>query len=289
MALGERIDYKGKMKTYRVGLVNFGERLPRDFSLDTLSKKLNSLQTSFTFEVVKPIPVEVLSGPDLGGQWYYFERLFSILQKHPDFSDYDYFVGITHVRITESEDSEDDGNRDYFSLSDKNKVTVVTLNRNITDHNSKIKDVYQFLSFSIIGELLCNITKEYLYHNEIRYCLFDECIDRPNVAQAIENSIICPKCLNLLKTQGISDQVLNDIYKVLDWCRSNTGKYSPLYRSIVHPLTSLSIGTAIGWSASAFLNPKQYLYIIIGAIIVPISLLIFHVKRDKKKLKKYLF
>lgn len=277
------------MKTYRVGLANFGERLPHDFSLDTLSKKLNSLQASFTFEVIKPMPVEVLGGPDLGGQWYYFGRLFSILQKHSEFSDYDYFVGITHVRITESEDSEDDGNRDYFSLSDKNKITVITLNQNITVYNSKVKDIYQFISFSIIGELLCNITKENLYHNEIRYCLFDECIDRANVAQAIENSIICPKCLNLLKMQGVSDQLLTDIYKILDWCRSNTGKYSPLYRSLVHPLTFLSIGTAIGWSASSFFNPKQYLYVIIGTIIVPIILLILYVKRDRKKLKKYLF
>lgn len=275
------------MKTYRVALVNFGERLPSDFSLGYLSKKLNSLQNTFTFEVVRSIPVEVFGKPDFGGQWYYFKRLFEILKKHPDFPNYDYFIGITHVRLTEDEESEDDGNRDYFSLSDLEKVSLITLNGNITTYNSKTKDIYQFLSFSITGELLCNLAREYLYHDKLHYCLFDECIDRSNVKLSIEKSIICSDCLHLLKQKGISESILHDINGILNWCRRNIGKHSPIYRAIIHPLSSLTVGTAIGWSASAFLNPNQYLFVFIGVIAVPISLFLFYTNKYKRNLKKY--
>ncbi len=64
------------MKTYRVALVNVGERLPSNTDLIFLSNKLNSLQKTFLFEVVTSIPAEVFGEPDLGGQWYYFRRLF---------------------------------------------------------------------------------------------------------------------------------------------------------------------------------------------------------------------
>ncbi len=270
----------------RVAIVDIGERLPFDCDLSFLSQKLNSLQNTFTFEIVNAIPAELLGEPDLGGQWYYFKRLFEIVQKHQAFSQYDYFVGVTHVRLTEDEDSEDDGNRDYFSMSDLNKVSLVSLNHNITVYNSRTKDIYQFLSFSIAGELLCNLSKEYLYHNKVHYCLFDECIDRANVAPAIENSKICSDCFNLLKKKGISDSILHDINNILNWCRRNTGKHSPLYRALIHPITSLTIGAAIGWLSSAFLKPSQYLYVFIGAVTVPISLFLYYVSRYKRKLKQ---
>ena len=144
------------MKTYSVALANMGERLPPDVDLRKLSKKLNSLQKTFSFEVVASIPAEVFGKPDLGSQWYFFKRLFGIIHNHRDFHRYDYIIGITHVRLTESEDSSDEGNRDWFSFSDLNKISVITLNPNITNHNPPTKDIYQFLGFSIAGELLCN-------------------------------------------------------------------------------------------------------------------------------------
>ncbi len=204
------------------------------------------------------------------------------MRNHQDFSSYDYFAGITHVRLTEDEDTVDEGNRDYFTLSDMSKISMMTLNHNITTYNSPAKDIHQFLAFNIVGELLCNVTKTYLYHDKLNYCLFDECVDRGNVKPAIENSIICSDCYHLLKKKGVSESVLRDIRQILDWCRRNTGKRSHLYRAIVHPLSSLTIGTAIGWTASAFIKSEQYLYVFIGAVVVPISLYIYYVIKHRK-------
>ena len=222
------------MKMYSVALTNAGERLPLDVDLKVLSKKLNSLQKTFSFEVVASIPAEVFGKPDLGGQWYFFKRLFGIIKNHRVFPRYDYFVGITHVRLTEDEDSADDGNRDWFSFSDLNKVSLITLNPNITAYNPSTKDMHQFLGFSIVAELLCNVAKKYFYHDEVRYCLFDECIDRGNVAPALEASNICYDCHRDLKTSGVSDTILDDMRRRLDWCRRTTGKRSPLYRALVY-------------------------------------------------------
>lgn len=269
------------MKTYTVALTNVGERLPADADLGFLSKKLNSLQKTFSFEVVASIPAEVFGKPDLGGQWYYFKRLFGIIQNHQDFPRYDYFVGITHVRLTEDENSADEGNRDYFSLSDLNKVSLITLNHNITVYNSPTKDIHQFLAFSIAGELLSNLAKGYLYHDKVHYCLFDECVDRDNVAPAMETSAICSDCYHILKTNGVSETILHDIKRILDWCRRTTGKRSPLYRALVHPFTSLIVGAAVGWLSSAFLKSEQYLYVLVGVVAVPTALSLYYLKKSK--------
>jgi hypothetical protein len=262
----------GRMKTYRVALVDVGERLPPGFCIDVLLRKLNALQKSFSFEMVRPIPAEVLQNPDLGGQWYYFRKIFEILSKHPEISKYDYLIGLTHVRLTEDEDSVDEGNRDYFSLSNLDRISLVTLNQNITDHNSPTKTIYQFIAFNILGELLCNLARAYLYHTDVRYCLFDECMDRGNVKLALQKSYICPECSLRLKKDGADEGVLRDANKILDWCRSCIGKHASWYRAISHPISSLAIGSAIGWAASAFFSASQYIYVIVPVLSIPLVL-----------------
>lgn len=270
------------MKTFTVALINAGERLPPDVDLKVLSKKLNSLQKTFSFQVAAAIPAEVFGKPDLGGQWYFFKRLFRIIQNHRDFKHYDYMIGITHVRLTENEDSADDGNRDWFSFSDLDKVSLITLNPNITVYNPPTKDLYQFLGFCIAGELLCNVAKKYFYHDEVRYCLFDECIDRGNVAPAMEASTICSDCHRDLKASGVSDTILLDTRKILDWCRRTTGQRSPLYRSLVHPFTTLTIGAALGWVASSFFKSEEYLYILISTAAVPSIIFVSYFRKAKR-------
>lgn len=270
------------MKTYSVALTNVGERLPANVDLGFLANKLNTLQKTFSFEVVASIPAELFGAPDLGGQWYYFNRLFGVIENHKDFGRYDYFVGITHVRVTENEDSADDGNRDYFSMSDLNKISVITLNQNITVYTSPTKDIYQFLAFAITGELLSNVAKSYLYHNKVHYCLFDECIDRGNVAPVMEASTICSDCYHILKTKGVSETILNDMRKILDWCRRTTGKSSPFYCAVFHPFTSLIVGAAMGWASSAFLKSSQYLYVLASVIAVPTSVYLYYFKKSRR-------
>lgn len=268
------------MKTYSVALTNVGERLPSDVDLGFLSKKLNSLQRTFFFEVVASIPAEVFGKPDLGGQWYFFKRLFGVVENHQDFARYNYFVGITHVRLTENENSYDDGNRDYFSMSDLSKVSLITVNHNIIVNNSPTKDIYQFLAFSIAGELLSNLAKVYLFHDKVHYCLFDECIDRGNVAPAMEASVICSDCYHVLKTKGVSEAILRDIRHILDWCRRTTGKRSPLYRAVFHPFTSLIVGAAMGWASSAFLKSNQYPFVLVGVVAVPAALFLYYLGKS---------
>lgn len=274
------------MKPYTVALTNAGERLPADFDLGFLAKKLNALQKTFLFAVVDAIPSERFGKPDLGGQWYFFKRLFGIVQKHPDFQLFDYFIGITHVRVTEDKDSEDDGNRDWFSFSDLNKTSIITLNHNITIYNPPSKDIYQFIAFSVAGELLCNVGKKYFYHDEVSYCLFDECIDRGNVKPAIESASICPVCHHALKTNGLSDTILEDINRILVWCRGTTGKRSPLYRAVINPFTALVMGAALGWAATTFVKSDQYPYVLISTAAVPTVLFFFFHKKSKMVVNK---
>lgn len=273
------------IKAYRVALINVGERLPVCVDAILLSKKLNSIQSAFSFEVVLPIPAEVLEGPDVRGQWYYFDRIFEIIRRHQEFSRYDYVVGITHVRLIKDENSGDDGNRDCFSWSDLSKTSLITLNHNVTTYNSKTKDIYQFIGFNVLGELLCNLTRTYLYHDKVNHCLFDECVDRGNVEPAINRSFICSGCNNILKQKGISNLLLCEIQKILDWCGRNIGEKSPLYLAISHPITYLVIGADMGWGISVFFKSNQYIYVLIVSAAVPATLFFNYFFKSRKELK----
>ena len=272
------------MEGIKVAIVDLGEHLPID--LDYLTRKLNAQQPSFLFKHETSIPSQSLGKPDLEQQWYYIERLFDLLREHAQYSKVDYLVGVTHVRITrQTRDEGDIGNKDYFSLSDHRKVSIVSMNENVLAFNSPTKNAFQYAVFCIIGELLDNMAREHLCHPETEYCLFDDCADRTALAPGIEKSQICAPCTARLKEKGLADSQIDDAMRILKWCRRNTGMSSLLYRTVMNPLTTLAVGAAIGWASSAFIVREQY-YTVVAAIVVAIgAVLMFYLLSDYKKRK----
>jgi len=170
-------------------------------------------------------------------------------------------------------------------LSDLKKVSVVSLNNNVLVFNATSKNTYQYVAFSTIAELLCNMSGENLCHQQNELCLFDECADRSCLAPAIEKSQICVDCIAKLKEKGIVKSQIDDAFLILRWCRRNTGASSLLIRTIMNPLTSLAIGTSIGWASSAFIQSGQY-HIIIAIVTIAIAAVaLFYLYDDHQKYK----
>jgi hypothetical protein len=51
----------------------------------------------------------------------------------------------------------------------------------------------------LLSELLNLLALDDLCHAEIDHCLFDDCVDRATIKDAIEKSWICEKCMAKLK------------------------------------------------------------------------------------------
>jgi hypothetical protein len=256
------------MQKIKVGLVDVGENLP--ISLRFLADTLNGKQGTYLFDEVAPIPCDVLGDPWLHNQWYIIERVVPFLSKHPMRNDFDILVGITHLRITrEKQDDGDIFNKDYFASGDTSeKVSLVTINHNVLNFNSKSKNTLQYLAFCIVGELLVQRTGNMsLYHAVPKLCLFDECVDRASFAPSIDRCEICAACKSELKQCGISDNEISDVEKILSWCKKNTGSHSLIAKTFMNPLSSLVLGVSLGWLSQSLISPSKFLYVAIASII----------------------
>jgi hypothetical protein len=242
------------MKTkLTVGLIDVGGRLP--VSLKKLAKKLNSRQKSFLFVVADRVPISKLGLPDIKDWWYDVESLFKILRDQNS-AEYQFVVGITHVNFTQPGNDETQ-EISYFSLSDKKQVSVVCAGQKMLGYNSPLKDAYQYLSYMIVTELLINMTRYDLSHQFQDYCLFDDCVDRSTFRDCIDHGYICTVCENKLRTFAvISEQLIDDVKKVLSWCKRNTTR--GVIRDIfTKPITTLIIGAYVGWAAQTVFT-KEY-------------------------------
>lgn len=252
-----------------VALVDVGENLP--VRLNSLADSLNQMQSAYFFTVITPIPCDVLGQPNLHFQWYFIEKLVPVLANHHKRSDFDIMVGVTHVRITrEVQDDGDIYNKDYFSDSDiSEKISLVSVNRNVLAFNSETKDTHQYLAFCMLSEILIQRTgNKELYHSVSKLCLFDECADRSAFASSIERSHLCAGCLANLKQGGISDTEINDIGKILTWCRKITGSHSAIAKTFKNPITSLVIGALVGWLSKNFIPPSSIIQVTIASTAI---------------------
>lgn len=268
----------GSGTSVRVALLDLGERL--QVSLDLLARKLNSLQSSFVFTTVTPITLAKIGDPSIieddRNAWYEFDRLFDLLRSHDCSSQYSYIIGITHLNVTERTDNGDKGCGDYFSLSDKERVAVLSINLNILRHNSPSKSPYQYLAYLIGCELLIMRSGKDLIHIKNNFCLFDDCVDRALFRRCIELGEICDECSSELKKHNVSNKVIKDVLAVLKWCRIDSVKYS-ITNAILHPITLLSVGTGLGWFGSTFVKPNHYLVVLCAFLLIP--LMVFAHKR----------
>lgn len=116
----------------QVGLVDLGERLP--IRMRKVERQLNKRLRSFHFQTLSPVTVGKIGQPRIENEWYDVEQLFECVRSHQSFSDVDLLVGITHAKMTERPPSQLPDRRDYFSLSDYAKVSVISLNDAVRQH-----------------------------------------------------------------------------------------------------------------------------------------------------------
>jgi hypothetical protein len=259
----------------RVALFDLGERL--QVNLESLSHKLNSLQSSFTFTTVAPITLAKIGDPTIQedwNTWYEFQPMFDLLRSHDSFTQYSYIIGITHLGVTERVADTGKSGGEYFSLSDIEKVAVISLNANVLKHNSPSKSAYQYLANLIVCELLIMLCKKDLIHAKNNFCLFDDCVDRALFCQSIERGEICEECRYELKKHNISNKVITDVLAVLKWCKTDSIKYS-VVNTIFHPFTLLSIGTGLGWLGSALVWPSHYVAVLCLLLSIPVVVFIY--------------
>ena len=261
--------------TVKVALLDLGERL--QVNLDWLARKLNSLQSSFTFTTVAPVTSAKIGDPNIQedwNTWYEFEPMFCLLRCHGCFTKYSYIIGITHLAVTERVEDTGKSGGEYFSLSDIEKVAVISLNANVLKHNSPSKSAYQYLAHIMVCELLIMLCKKDLIHAKNNFCLFDDCVDRALFRQSIELGEICEECRSKLKKHNISNKVITDVLAVLKWCKTDLIKYS-VRKTLLNPFTLLSIGTGFGWLGSAFVKPNHYLAVLFSLLSIPVFVFIY--------------
>lgn len=241
---------------YKVGITNVGEGIP--INIEKLISTLNSIQRSFHFKIVPPFTMGIVGEPDIERLFYSTKKIFELLRTHRNYDNYDFLVGLTHLKIVE--DIPLVGNEKlYFSLSDNNKLSIISLNEQITKYNPSSKNLYQYTVCLMACELLINLSKTNLMHLSPRYCLFDDCVDRNDFTKCINKGIICEECLAKLKKENVSQEILHDIERMTNWCKRNSIWYS-IKKTIMNPIFTLVLGTVTGWLASMFVG-IQYLII----------------------------
>lgn len=267
------------MKRISVALVALGEQLP--IVLETLAKRLNALQGTYLFTVETSIPS--LGDPDEAYQWYHIERLITVVRNHHHANNYDYIMGLTRVRITTEKPDPIDMERDYFCLGDFSKCSVISLNDNLLGHLSPATNHLQYAAFTVASELMCGRARKDMYHETVERCLFDDCPDRKDISHAILNGDICVNCLSALKTASVGEKEVASVLKILKWCKRRTGAATLLARVTRHPLTSLTVGTIIGWLSSVYITEKNCLDAVLVVLIIPCGVALYYTEQDRRK------
>ena len=234
-----------------VALVDLGENLSIDLS--KLAYKLNSLQSTWLFEVVDARPN--IGDPHDEDIWYRIDRLWLELGDHPTAQAFDVIIGLTHVRLANHDPALKAPERDYFCLSDQNRLVVIT--EAMQQWNAQNKDLYQYFSYLTMGELLTVMAKIDLFHQSKELCLFDDCADRAEFSRAIHRGKISPGCRQALQDANVTDEAIEDALRVLRWCRRNTTERA-LKITLHDPYVSLIVGTAVGWAGGAFIGSERY-------------------------------
>jgi|GEM_PF-5598614 len=257
-----------------VALVDLGEVL--EINLNTLAKKLNSLQKTFIFKIIDPVTCESVGDPNIDDEWYDSKALFEVLQKCSDFPEYDFVIGLTNFKIAHL-DEKGKVDKDYFSISDLRRFSLVSFNKDVYQFNSKSKSKYQYAAYQVITELIINTIRRNIMHYLANGCLFDDCVDRKTFANNINRSYICSKCHSELKRRNVSDRALNDVQKVLRYCRKNDLKTS-LINTAKNPATNLLVGAVIGWVAQVFANDASSSPIIAVALVFFLLIIFLYVR-----------
>lgn len=252
-----------------VGLVDLGE--DSSLKISKLANELNGRQREFEFIEAESITLEAMGEPDVDDIWYSVNNLFQVLNTHVAVGSYDYVVGVARSPLACKDESGGVIDRNYFSCSDEQKLSVVTSHTNVFAFKPRWKTRYQYLAYLIIAELIINVAKQNLMHSKADNCLFDDCVERTRLAECIDESHVCDSCRAQLRKANVSNATLQAVESILSWCRKDTWSMTFRY-SISHPLTTFGFGVGLGWLASALVTAEQYGIMILAMIIIPVGL-----------------
>ena len=182
----------------------------------------------------------------------------------------DYVIGITRTRLTHKVEWVGKPDKDYFSLSDLGRYSIVSVNQKVLQFAAPSKGVARYVAFLSLCELLINCSKANLSHPGEEICLLNECEDRSMLAECMNDARLCSSCENALLSHGIAKQRVADAKRIILWCRCNSWG-TALKQAIINPVSSLGLGTGVGWFASTFWGKEKYV-VIIAVTVVPAAI-----------------
>jgi hypothetical protein len=254
-----------------VGLYYLGT----NFSIDlrSLAQKMNSIQSGFEFIAVGPPTGQSIGEPDYD-DWYSCQFLFDILKGRERAASFKYIIGVTNNRMINPDLM--DESLDYFSWSDGEKISVISIHDNVLKYNHPSKDCYQYIAYLIMCELTINISKYNLSHGSHAMCLFDECSYRDDFKACIDTGIICGDCMKYLESSVPQDIILS-VMDVLRWCRSKNWEWA-LVSTIENPIVSLFFGLGIGWIVSLYLGKEYLIPVLLFTLMPPIAIFLKYLR-----------
>ncbi len=254
------------MNKRRVALIDMGERL--SINLSKLATKLNSMLLNFEFSPGDPITAARIGEPTIANEWHDVENLIGVLRRHSYMAGYEFLVGLTHYKITVKDSPTDSSRRDYFSLSDFEKISVLSLNDAVAQYRPQGQNLYQYAANLLMCELLIMLAKQDMMHQATNYCLFDDCEDRAEFRRWMKKGEeICTHCSAKLQAANISKDVIEQAKRMLRWCNHVSPGYV-VSKTMMNPVSTLAIGTALGWAAKTFIPGEHFLLILIFLSLV---------------------
>lgn len=205
--------------------------------------------------------------------WYSTGSLFGVLEKRVPLEDFDLVVGLTHLPLARTDSAGTVIDKNYFSLSDLGKLSLVSTHSNVMTFKSEWKTEDQYVAYLIAGELLINLAGQDLMHLLANNCLFDDCVDRTRLAQCMNKSHICAQCSLKLKKASISKSVILEVESLLQWCKKTKARTALAY-SLNHPVTGFSVGIGLGWFTSIFITGEHYALMLMATLALPTFLFV---------------
>jgi hypothetical protein len=208
----------------------------RKFKLDRFVETLNELQGSFEF-ICEDDHWEfgTYDATHLYRNERYFERLVQTRQRR----DWDAAIAITAEELQ---------NGVFNTHRESASVGVITANR-FKEYLPPGGTLYRYLAYLVMCETLCLLARRQFEHREYKLCLFDMCEKKSDLKDCLAAPTIHADCLTRLRSAGITEQQIDDVYKILGYVgTSSLGKL--VTRGVSEPGSGFLLGGVVALAAS---------------------------------------
>ena len=177
----------------KIGLVCFGGRIRAD--IGRMARNLNGVGDAFQYTYVK----EKIAFPNkyTKPHCYSNEQYFAALQKANNVFDIeiDYWIGFTHDKLEE----------DKFNTHDHNAGYGMITTNDIEKYKPIGMASEQYLSFLCLCESFCLVGKNHYEHKEVTYDLFDECGEKADLTECLNEPYISHTSRKKLDASGFKN------------------------------------------------------------------------------------